>query len=228
MILRFEPELLINVLFRHACSYDDICTLATRMLYSTMEMKPFSVPSFLRKHSIKVLFFFVVVVLFCFVLFFFYLFHNHSSQFDRILDILYTCHCTCSEFCTFHNKAIHFYVTIKCERTSFAYWNVKTCIPYRCQRINKTVVTILIYQGVTPPNPKFQKRLKISCMQISYWSLFFCHLRLGRRKKDVCLPFSDRPKILENNVQLFFSFFFLIPNFAFLHKNVKIRCHNIQ
>ena len=27
-----------------------------------------------------------------------------------------------------------------------------------------------------------------------------------RPKKDVCLPFSDRPKILENKCQLFFFF----------------------
>ena len=36
------------------------------------------------------------------------------------------------------------------------------------------------------------------------------------------------PKISENNgVFLFLFFFFLILNFAFLNKNVKIKCQNI-
>ena len=49
-----------------------------------------------------------------------------------------------------------------------------------------------------------------------------------RKKKDVCLPFSDRPKIFENKGQLFFLiFFFYYSHFAFLNKNVKIKCHII-
>ena len=35
-------------------------------------------------------------------------------------------------------------------------------------------------------------------------------LKLGLNKKDVCLPFSDRPKIVENKSQLFFFFQFRI------------------
>ena len=40
-----------------------------------------------------------------------------------------------------------------------------------------------------------------------------------KKKKDVCLPFSDQPNILEN---LGCIFFFLIFNFAFLNKIVEI------
>ena len=31
-------------------------------------------------------------------------------------------------------------------------------------------------------------------------------IQLGLKKKDICLPFSDRPKILEKKGWLFFSF----------------------
>ena len=44
-----------------------------------------------------------------------------------------------------------------------------------------------------------------------------------KKKKDVCLPFSDQPKILENKGHIFF----LILNFAFLNKIIKIKCQNI-
>ena len=45
-----------------------------------------------------------------------------------------------------------------------------------------------------------------------------CFVWLGLRKKDVCLSFSDRPKILEN----LGCFFFFKFNFAFLNKIVEI------
>ena len=47
----------------------------------------------------------------------------------------------------------------------------------------------------------------------------------GLKKKDVCLPFSDQPQILENKGHLFFLF--VILNFAFLNKIFKIKCQNI-
>ena len=52
-------------------------------------------------------------------------------------------------------------------------------------------------------------------------SLLFCiRPEKKKKKKDVCLPFSDRPKILGKKGRLFF--FFLILNFAFLTKIFKL------
>ena len=47
-------------------------------------------------------------------------------------------------------------------------------------------------------------------------------------KKDVCLPFSDQPKISRKKSQLFFIifYFFFILNFALLNRNFKIKCQN--
>ena len=41
---------------------------------------------------------------------------------------------------------------------------------------------------------------------------------LSLKKKDICLPFSNQPKMMEGS-----AYFFKL-NFAFFNKNVQIKC----
>ena len=85
--------------------------------------------------------------------------------------------------------------------------------------------------GETPSLEENNKKYSVP-----FWSWKWCQCDLGffctfpfyctrpkkkKKKKDVCLSFSDRPKILENRGHLFFFFFFFNSQFCIFKQNCQ-------